>query len=114
MTNSSRTEYWTTLSKAALYWSSMGEDSEIRLVSVRTFAGNTARLDAELAKGILQEAGIESEIPGEVAADTFPFLDVQLFVREEDAERAAEVLRSALDAPFEGDQSDETERSEED
>ena len=88
----------------------MSEESKMHLVPVRIFSGNTARLDAELARGLLAQEGIECEIPGEVAADTFPFLDVQLLVREEDAERAAQFLESALAAaPPEEDQSGEEE-----
>ncbi len=74
----------------------MGEEQKVKLLPVRIFSGNTARLDAELAKGLLADEGIESEIPGEVAADTFPFLDVELLVREEDFEHAAEFLDRAL------------------
>lgn len=83
----------------------MSEESKTHLVPVRIFSGNTARLDAELARGLLAQEGIECEIPGEVAADTFPFLDVQLLVREEDAERAAQFLESALAAAGPEDQS---------
>jgi Putative prokaryotic signal transducing protein len=83
----------------------MSEESKTHLVPVRIFSGNTARLDAELARGLLAQEGIECEIPGEVAADTFPFLDVQLLVREEDAERAAQFLESALSAAGSEDQS---------
>ena len=86
------------------------EAPETKLVPIRTFVGNTARLDAELAKGLLSAEGIESEIPGEAAADTFPFLNVQLFVREADAERAAEILKGLMET--ENVQSDEGEDSE--
>ncbi len=81
----------------------MSKESEVQLVPVRTYSGNTARIDAELAKGVLTEAGIECVIPGEVAADTFPFLDVPLLVRDEDLTRATEILENA----FSSDQSAE-------
>jgi hypothetical protein len=81
----------------------MRDERKVQLVAVRTYSGNSARLDAELAKGVLTEAGIECVIPGEVAADTFPFLDVPLLVRDEDVERAAEILENA----FAPDQSEE-------
>jgi hypothetical protein len=81
----------------------MSKESEVQLVPVRTYSGNTARIDAEMAKGVLTGAGIECVIPGEVAADTFPFLDVPLLVREEDLARATEVLENA----FASDQSEE-------
>jgi len=87
----------------------MSEESKTHLVPVRIFSGNTARLDAELARGLLAQEGIECEIPGEVAADTFPFLEVQLLVREEDANRAAQFLESTLAAAGPEDQSTEDE-----
>jgi hypothetical protein len=82
---------------------------ETRLIPIRTFSGNTARLDAELAKGLLAADGIDSEIPNEAAADTFPFLNVQLFVREEDSERAAEILSGLMETATDTFQSDEAE-----
>ena len=84
---------------------------ETKLVAVRTFTGNTARLDAELAKGLLASEGIDSEISGEAAADTFPFLDVRLLVRAEDSVRASELLNGLLEIPWERTQSDEAENS---
>ena len=89
----------------------MSEEKEVQLVPVRTFTGNSARLDAELARGVLAEAGIECAIPGEVAADTFPFLDVPLLVRDEDLNQASQILEDAF-APAEGeDQSEGGEES---
>ena len=79
----------------------MSEEKEVRLVPVRTFSGNSARIEAELARGVLAGAGIECVIPGEVAADTFPFLDVPLLVRDEDLTQASEILENAF-APAEG------------
>lgn len=90
----------------------MSDESKVHLVPVRTFTGNTARLDAELAHGVLTDAGIECAIPGEVAADTFPFLDVPLLVREEDLAQAREVLESTLASPVEESQSEAGEDSE--
>lgn len=84
----------------------MSDEREVQLVPVRTYSGNAARLDAEMARGVLAEAGIECVIPGEVAADTFPFLDVPLLVRDEDLARASEILESAF-APDADDQSEE-------
>lgn len=85
----------------------MSEEKEVQLVPVRTFTGNSARLDAELARGVLAEAGIESAIPGEVAADTFPFLDVPLLVRDEDLAQAVEILQTTFVPAPEDDQSEE-------
>lgn len=88
----------------------MSDEREVHLVPVRTFGGNTARLDAELARGVLAQEGIESIIPGEAAADTFPFLDVPLLVRDEDLARASEILDEAFN-PAADDQSAEDEDS---
>jgi hypothetical protein len=67
-------------------------------VTVRIFTGPTALLDADVARNILQSQGIPSFVPGETSAELLPVLDVPLLVREEDAERAATVLRDYLDA----------------
>jgi len=71
------------------------DDSKI--VPVRVFTGATALLDAEVARNILQTQGIPSFVPGETSAELLPVLDVSLLVRENDAERAAEILRDYLD-----------------
>jgi hypothetical protein len=55
-------------------------------------------LDAEVARNILQSQGIPSLVPGETASELLPVLDVSLLVREEDAERAAEILQDYLDS----------------
>jgi hypothetical protein len=67
-------------------------------VTVRVFTGATALLDADVARSILQSQGIPSLVPGETSAELLPVLDVTLLVREEDAERAATILRDYLDA----------------
>ncbi|MGA3295018.1 MAG: DUF2007 domain-containing protein [Candidatus Acidiferrales bacterium] len=56
------------------------------------------KLEAELAHGALQAAGIESMIRGDDAGGTEPGLwmsGVKLLVRAEDAKRAAEILGPA-------------------
>lgn len=74
--------------------------SEPKMVRVRGFAGPTAKTDAELAKGILQNQEIPCVIAGGQSADMLPGVDiVQLLVREEDAAEAAELLESFLDNP---------------
>jgi len=74
--------------------------SQPKMVRVRAFAGPTAKTDAELAKGILQNQEIPSVVSGGQSADLLPGVDmVQLLVREEDAEEAAELLESFLDNP---------------
>jgi len=50
--------------------------------------------DAEIAKGILDEAGIESMIRSDNAGGMYPALaGAELLVRAEDAEKASEALR---------------------
>ncbi len=65
------------------------------LVAVRTFG---TQIEADLARGALEAAGIESAISADDAGGTRPHLwvggGVRLLVREEDAERAAEILKT--------------------
>jgi hypothetical protein len=75
----------------------MSDESESKLVPVRAFSGGTASLDAEVARNVLAAEGIESVLPGEMAAVTIPVLGVQLLVRAEDAARAAEILEAYFD-----------------
>jgi hypothetical protein len=76
-----------------------GGYAEPKLVRIRTFSGPTALMQADLAKNLLQEQGLLSFVPGETSAEILPGVDVvQLWVREEDAERAADILQSYLDA----------------
>lgn len=70
---------------------------DVKLVNVRTFAGPTALLDAELARNILKSQSIPSIVPGGVSVELLPVLEVSLLVREEDEERAVEVLKGYLD-----------------
>jgi Putative prokaryotic signal transducing protein len=59
---------------------------------IRTFINN---VDAELARGALEAAGIESMIRADDCGGTRPHLwmgGVELLVRQEDLERAEEVL----------------------
>ena len=79
----------------------MSDESQIKLVPLRVFSGGTASLDAELARNVLAAEGIESLLPGDIAAATIPVLEVQLLVREEDAPRAAELLEAYFDTPEE-------------
>jgi hypothetical protein len=85
----------------------MSDESQIKLVPVRVFSGGTASLDAELARNVLAAEGIESMLPGDIAAETIPVLEVQLLVREQDAQRAAELLEAYLDTPGESPFSEE-------
>lgn len=62
------------------------------------FAVSTFRsmADAQVAKGILDEAGIESMIRSDNAGGMYPALaGADLLVRTEDAGRAANVLQAA-------------------
>jgi hypothetical protein len=61
------------------------------LITVSTFR---SEVDAQVAKGILDETGIESMIRADNAGGMYPALgDVELLVRADDLERA----RAALD-----------------
>jgi Putative prokaryotic signal transducing protein len=60
------------------------------LVTVSTFP---SPVDAEIAKGVLDEAGIESMIRSDNAGGMYPPLSgAELVVRAEDLEKAAEAL----------------------
>ena len=54
-------------------------------------------MDADLARNILQTQGIPSLLQGESSAEVLPVLDIPLFVREEDVERAERILSDYLD-----------------
>lgn len=70
-----------------------GELPNAELVAVDVFR---SRLDAELAKGALEAAGIEAMLKSDDASGTQPSLSmsqgVELLVRAEDVEKADEVL----------------------
>ncbi len=72
---------------------------DVKLVKIRTFGGPTARLDAELAKNLLEVEGIPCVLPGEISAETIPIFDIPLLVCEDDAEQATAILESYLQAP---------------
>jgi hypothetical protein len=81
------------------------------LVSVRTFRGPTASMEAELARNVLKEEGIPSALPGDTGAEVIPGIDVvQLLVREEDAARAGAILMAfeSADAELPGSDSSES------
>jgi hypothetical protein len=68
---------------------------DARLVSVKSFRGPTASMEAELARNVLKEEGIPSALPGDTGAEVIPGIDVvQLLVREEDAARAEAILKA--------------------
>jgi hypothetical protein len=67
-------------------------EEQVRLVAVSTFRSTA---DAHVAKGILDEVGIESVIRSDNAGGMYPALaGADLLVRAEDAEKAFETLRS--------------------
>ncbi len=75
---------------------------DVKLVTVRTFHGPTASMDAELARNVLKEEGILSALPGDTGAEVIPGIDVvQLLVREEEAARAGEILEAFENAEAE-------------
>lgn len=71
------------------------EAEEPELVTVRTFTND---LEANVAKGALEAFGIDCMLSRDDAGGQRPHLafsgGVRLLVRAEDAERAAEVLRT--------------------
>ena len=91
---------------------------DARLVSIRSFRGPTASMEAELARNVLKEEGIPSALPGDTGAEVIPGIDVvQLLVREEDAARAEAILKAFENADaelLEGDASDSLESGEPD
>ena len=72
------------------------QERETRLVPVKVFVGTSARVDAELAKSLLEAEGIDCFLSSEIAAQTIPVLEIPLLVREEDAEQAALALEDDL------------------
>jgi Putative prokaryotic signal transducing protein len=73
------------------------DEPEAKMVRIRTFFGNTAMLNADLARNLLRTRGIPSILPGETSVELLPFLEVPLLVREADAERAKSILRDYFD-----------------
>lgn len=73
------------------------EEPQVKIVRIRTFAGATASLDASLARNLLKARGIRSVLGGEASAEMLPVLEVSLLVREEDAERATDILHNYFD-----------------
>ena len=75
------------------------ESPPVKTLRVRTFSGPTARLDAELARNLLEAQGIPAMLPGEASVEMLPFLEVPLLVRESDADRARRILHDYIDSP---------------
>jgi hypothetical protein len=86
---------------------------DVKLVTVRTFDGATASMNAELAQNVLKEEGILSALQGGTAArllgspaflivpESFGVFAVHLQVREENAARADETLKAFESAAVE-------------
>jgi hypothetical protein len=74
----------------------------MELVAVRTFLNH---IDADLAKGALDAAGIESVVSADDAGGTRPHLwmgaGVRLLVRDSDLKDADAILSEAIDPPEE-------------
>ncbi|HET7214153.1 MAG TPA: DUF2007 domain-containing protein [Terriglobia bacterium] len=73
------------------------EGPPVKTVRIRSFSGGTASMDAAVARKLLKAQGIPSVLGGENSAEMLPVLEVSLLVREEDADRAAEILRNYFD-----------------
>lgn len=67
-----------------------------KLVAIRAFEGPTARVDAELARNVLETQGVTCVLPGDDTA--YPVFEVLLLVREEEAAKAATILQGFLDS----------------
>lgn len=73
---------------------------EAKLMRVRVFSGPTSGMEANLARNLLKSQGIPCMLPGEFTAEMLPGIDpIQIFVREDDAEQAAEILQAYFDSP---------------
>ncbi len=71
-------------------------DGNERLVVIRTFLN---KIDADLAQGALEAAGIDAMVGADDAKGNEPGLwmgGVRVLVREEDAEEASEILGPAF------------------
>jgi len=73
------------------------EGPPVKTVRIRIFSGQTASMDAGLARKLLKARGIPSILGGQTSAEMLPVLEVSLLVREEDADRAADILRNYFD-----------------
>lgn len=76
------------------------DEPDVKLVRARIFSGPTAMLDANVARSVLQANHIAAILQGEASEKMLPVLDLPLLVREEDAERAREILREYFDRPM--------------
>lgn len=73
------------------------EGPPVKMVRVRVFSGGTASMDANVARKVLRARGIPSILGGETSAEMLPFLEVSLLVREEDADKATDILHNYFD-----------------
>lgn len=73
------------------------EGPPVKTVRIRIFSGHTASMDADLARKLLKARGIPAILGGQASAEMLPVLEVSLLVREEDANRATEILRNYFD-----------------
>jgi hypothetical protein len=73
------------------------DEPHVKIVRLRVFSGGTASLDANFARNLLRARGIRSVLGGDASAEMLPVLEVSLMVREEDADRAKEILHTYFD-----------------
>jgi putative signal transducing protein len=72
---------------------------EFSTVCVRVFRGPMAQMEADVARSVLDQEGILCILPGEIAPESYPGVNlIQLLVREEDADKAAEILAEYFDS----------------
>lgn len=91
---------------------SIDDEEHLDLVVVRRFTGRGGRIEAQLARKILEAEGIRCVLSGERASEIYPAMElIQLLVFRNDGVRAAEILHGYMDnlppAPSEDDSSSE-------
>ncbi len=78
----------------------MPERESGKLVCIRRFLGRGSWSEADLARNVLEEYGIPSSQAGGSVARLMPFAEtIYLFVREEDALQAEDILAEYFDTP---------------
>ncbi len=76
----------------------VAETADVKLIVIRKFMGFRAAAEVEVVRIFLEAHGIPCVVTGvNLARLTSEPLDVRLLVREEDAERAVEILDSCSD-----------------
>lgn len=76
-------------------------EPDLKFVPIRLFRGLHAQFQGDLARNVLEAEGIPCTVTSELGAGLIPGMDmVQLLVREEDRERASELVEEVLNTPI--------------